>query len=424
MLQFLFKGIVRDRSRSLLPIIIIAIGVFLTVLLSTWMSGVFGDMIDLNAKFTTGHVKIMTRAYAENIAQSPNDLALLDIAAMERELNKDFPELEWANRIRFGGLIDVPDENGETITQGPAFGQGVDLLSPHTKEPERLNMEKSLKRGRMPTARGEALISEDFAQKLTVDLGQEVTLFGSTMDGSMAFKNFKLVGTISFGVTALDRGAIMVDLADAQEALDMQDAAGEMLGYFKEGKYNDKKAQQIVAAFNAKYANSTDEFAPIMQRLKEQNNLDSMIDIGENMRTILVSIFIFAMSIVLWNTGLLSGLRRYSEFGVRLALGEAKGHIYKTLIYEAVLIGLVGSAMGTILGLGAAYYLQEHGIDFSSMMKNSSMMIPQVYRAIITADAYYLGFIPGLFSMVLGTALSGIGIFRRETAQLFRELEV
>jgi putative ABC transport system permease protein len=51
------------------------------------------------------------------------------------------------------------------------------------------------------------------------------------------------------------------------------------------------------------------------------------------------------------------------------------------------------------------------------------MMMPSVFRANITTPAYYLGFIPGLFSVVLGTMLSGIGIYRRKTASLFKELE-
>ncbi|GJM33351.1 MAG: hypothetical protein DHS20C18_23520 [Saprospiraceae bacterium] len=424
MIQFLLKGILRDRSRSLLPIIVVASGVFLTVLLSTFMKGLFNDIIDMNAHFTTGHVKVMTRAYADNIAQMPNDLALIDVANLKEELVADYPDMEWVDRIRFGGLIDVPDENGETKTQGPAVGQAVDLLSPNTQEPQRMNMEKALRQGRLPKQPGEAMLSEDFAQKLKVELGEEVTLFGSTMEGGMAFKNFKIVGTVSFGATVLDRGAIIVDIADAQEALAMEDAAAEILGFFEGDTYDDEKAKEIVADFNAKYANDPDEYAPVMQSLKEQNDLGSLLDMSENMRIILVSVFVFAMSIVLWNTGLLGGLRRYTEFGLRLALGEEKKHIFKTMIYEAILIGFIGSVVGTILGLSVAYYLQEYGIDFSGMMKNISMMLPQVYRAQITPDALYIGFIPGLFAMVLGTALSGIGIYKRETAQLFKELEV
>ena len=67
--------------------------------------------------------------------------------------------------------------------------------------------------------------------------------------------------------------------------------------------------------------------------------------------------------------------------------------------------------------------LQEHGFDAGYMMDNSSMMLSSVMRARITTQTLYIGFIPGLVSTVLGSALAGIGIYRRQTAQLFKELE-
>jgi putative ABC transport system permease protein len=129
------------------------------------------------------------------------------------------------------------------------------------------------------------------------------------------------------------------------------------------------------------------------------------------------------MSIVLWNTGLIGGLRRYGEVGVRLAIGEEKGHIYRSMIWESALIGVAGSAFGTVIGLLFAYWLQEKGIDIGSMMKGATMMMPGKFHAKIVPEAYYIGFIPGLFSSTLGTMLSGIGIYKRKTASLFKELE-
>ena len=41
----------------------------------------------------------------------------------------------------------------------------------------------------------------------------------------------------------------------------------------------------------------------------------------------------------------------------------------------------------------------------------------------ITPRDFYIGVIPGLFSTVLGTMLSGRGIYKRQTARLFKELE-
>jgi putative ABC transport system permease protein len=68
--------------------------------------------------------------------------------------------------------------------------------------------------------------------------------------------------------------------------------------------------------------------------------------------------------------------------------------------------------------------LQEYGIDFSAMTKNVTMMIPPVYRAAVTPELFYIGFFPGLFAMTLGNALAGYAIYKRKTAQLFKELEV
>jgi putative ABC transport system permease protein len=174
--------------------------------------------------------------------------------------------------------------------------------------------------------------------------------------------------------------------------------------------------------FNEKYSDTNDEFSPVMNRLKNDSLMAGYFDYIDSFVGLIVTIFILAMSIVLWNTGLIGGLRRYGEIGVRLAIGEGKGHIYRSMIYEAILIGIVGSFLGTLIGLGFSYWLQEVGIDVGNIMKNSKMMMPSVFRANITTPAYYLGFIPGLFSIVLGTMLSGIGIYKRKTAQLFKEL--
>jgi putative ABC transport system permease protein len=57
------------------------------------------------------------------------------------------------------------------------------------------------------------------------------------------------------------------------------------------------------------------------------------------------------------------------------------------------------------------------------MMKGASIMIPSVMRAHITLTTYYIGFVPGILSTVIGASLAGIGVYKRQTANLFKELE-
>jgi putative ABC transport system permease protein len=423
MIKFLFQGLIRDKSRSRLPVIVVTAGVMLTVWLHAYLNGFMSDIIDTNAKFSDGHLKVMSQAYAENMDEFPNDLALIDADSLTMALGKEFKDIDWSQRIRFGGLIDAPDSTGETKAQGPAFGIGLDLLTPGSKEIGRLNLVKSLRSGRLPKEHNEVLLSDQFSKKLMAGPGDRITLISSTMNGSMAIYNFMVAGSVAFGSEVLDKGTIIADIADVRTALDMPDASGEILGFFRGGYYNDQLALKTAASFNALHSGAGNEYAPVMKALSQQGNMDQYVKLSTAYSGYVAAIFIIAMSLVLWNAGLLGGLRRYGEIGIRLAMGEEKGHIYRSMIVESVMIGLVGSVTGTLIGLFFAWLLQKYGMDLSGVMKGTSIMIPSVIRAHITAPDYYLGFIPGLISTVTGTALSGIGIYKRQTARLFRELE-
>ncbi|MDL2326886.1 ABC transporter permease, partial [Bacteroidales bacterium OttesenSCG-928-A14] len=409
--RFLLKGIFRDRRRSLLPVIVVAIGVFFVVFLDGFIGGMMSNMVKMSANFQTGHLKVTTRAYQENEDQKPIDLALLDVDLLTEELEEKFPEVDWNERIYFGGLLDIPDENGETKAQGPVNGTAYDFFSPNSKEAERINLQKSIVEGELIKENGEIIVSYDFAQNYGVKPGDEVTFFGSTMYGSMSFVNYTVAGIARFGTGMLDKGAVILDISDARILLDMDNAASEIFGFLPNEHYNNEQSEKVKQQFNALYADDGDEFAPVMQQLADQNMMKQMLVYVDNMSFIIVLLLMLALSVVLWNTGLLGGIRRYNEFGVRLALGESKDHIYRSLLTESLFIGIIGSVFGTSFGLLLCYYLSKNGIDYGSMMDNLSMMIDPVLRAEIHPRLFYIGFIPGVISMLIGTALAGRAIY-------------
>jgi len=423
MIRFLFKGLMRDRSRSLFPILTVVIGVMLTVFLYNWINGAEFNFIDSSARFNTGHVKVMSRAYAREADQVPNDLALVGVRALTDQLREQYPDMIWTSRIRFGGLLDIPDAQGETRDQGPVMGLAVDLLSGGSAEPGIFKLEEALVRGRVPQQAADILISEDFARRLKVEPGDTATLISVTMQGSMAVANFTVAGTIRFGVEAMDRGAMVADIAAVRAALDMEDAAGEVLGFFADFLYRDGEAKEIAARFNSAYNDDPDEFAPVMDTLSSQAGMADLLAMMRMFSGLVLVVFIAVMSIVLWNAGLMGSLRRYGEIGVRLAMGETKTHIYGTLIMEALMVGALGTLIGTAAGLAESYYLQAHGLDIGFMMKNASLFVSNVMRAKVSPVSYGIGFIPGMAATFLGASISGLGIYRRQTSQLMKELE-
>jgi len=70
-----------------------------------------------------------------------------------------------------------------------------------------------------------------------------------------------------------------------------------------------------------------------------------------------------------------------------------------------------------------SWYFQVYGINFGDSLKDSTFLMPSVMRAHINFTTFYIGFIPGIFSTVIGSMLAGIGIYKRQTANLFKELE-
>lgn len=424
MIKFIFKGLIRDKSRSLLPILVIMIGVFLTVGMTGYIRGFLEDFVDQNARLQTGHVNVVTRAYAENESMMPLDLALLGVDTLVHELETGFPGYTWSPRIHFGGMLDVPDAQGESKKQGPVVGMAVDLLSGNKEEIDRLNLHTALAGGHIPDSSGEVIIGEELARKLELKPGDKVTFIGSTMDGSLTFQNFVVSGTIRYGVRQMDNMVMLLDLRDAQTMLDMEDGATEILGYSKQGVYFDEEAARTRDTFNAEMAGNDDEFAPMMRSLRDEPTLGYYFTYIDSFSGLMIFILIVIMSIVLWNAGLLGGLRRYNEFGIRLAMGEEKGHVYKMLLYEALFTGIIGSVFGTVLGVAFTLFLQYKGLDISGMIQGGTMIMPNVIRAKFTPDLLSIGFIPGVIAMLVGNMLSGIAIFKRETAKLLKDLEV
>ncbi len=426
MIKFLTKGLLRDRSRSLFPVLVITLTVAMVLFAIGFMRGTMNSLFLDTAVVFSGHEKIVTRAYNEENQLLPNDLALLEVDQLVDELGRDYPNYFWTPRITFAGLLDVPDENGETKSQGPVITLGIDLFSEDSRQAEIWELDRVLVEGHIPQNRDDALISTKLAAQLDLAVGETVTFIGSTMDNAFTTYNFNVSGTFNLRKGQTDKQMMLVDLSGARLALDMDNAASAIFGFTHSLYYDDETAVALRTDYNKIKSDSLDIFSPFMLALRDGNQMGTMVDVSGAMIAIMGGIFLVVVMVVLWNMGLMNGLRRYGEVGLRLAMGESKGQVYRSMISEAVIIGLAGTVAGTGIGLALTYYVQENGIDYTKGMEalsNSSMVMPNIFYAQVTPDLYYIGFIPGVLATVLGTMLAGLAIYKREMAQLFKELE-
>tara|TARA_B100000700_G_scaffold331392_1_gene463734 strand:+ start:4569 stop:5852 length:1284 start_codon:yes stop_codon:yes gene_type:complete len=426
MIKFLMKGLLRDRSRSLFPLLVIILTVTIVIFTMGFMRGMFNSFFLDTAVILTGHAKVVTRAYNEESQLLPNDLAILNADSLVNGLNQKYPEFFWTPRITFAGLLDVPDENGDTKSQGPVMALGIDFFSANSRQAEIWKIDNILEEGNSPKKINDVLISTKLANQLNVSVGESVTFIGSTMNNAFTTYNFYISGTFNLRKGQTDRQMILVDISGAREALDMQDAASAIFGLSNSLYYEDEAVVNLRKTYNEMESDSLDIFSPLMLALRDGNQMGTMVDLSGAVLAIIGGVFLVIVMIVLWNMGLMNGLRRYGEVGLRLAIGESKGQVYRSMISEALMLGMIGTIIGTGIGLGLTYYVQENGIDYTKgieALSNSSMVMPNIFYAKVTTDLYYIGFIPGVLATVLGTMLAGLAVYKREMAQLFKELE-
>lgn len=431
MMRWMLLGVFRDKTRSLFPYLVVAVGVTLVIFFLGFMEGVLFGMMDTTAKLDTGYLRVVNKPFYDEEHLNPLDRALAAQREVHEWLKKNSgPGVTWSPRIRWGAIMDVPDEKGETRSQTPVAGFALDLLSPDTPEPDRFKMKDSLVQGRLPAESREMLVGYELAKTLKLELGNTVTLIGQSFEGGLAVDNYKVVGLIRFGVFAMDKKMALIDIADAQESFYMEDMVTDWLAFFSRPlsipEYQ-KRKEALASRLEQFRRNppltwAPDDF-PIVLSVLDQRNVGKIANIFFLVRNIMVGVVMFLMVLVLWNAGLLNGIHRYGEMGLRLAMGETQWGLITSLVLEALIIGALGSLTGAVVGGAIVYYLQEVGINMGDSFAQTGLMLSDVMRGRMTVTAFIYGVVPGLFSNVLGTLIASLAIFQRSEANLFRELE-
>ena len=71
MIKFLTKGILRDRSRSLFPVLVVTLAVAMIIFFQGFFTGIMNSMFLDSAVVSTGHVKVIPEAIKKKASFYP-----------------------------------------------------------------------------------------------------------------------------------------------------------------------------------------------------------------------------------------------------------------------------------------------------------------------------------------------------------------
>ena len=236
-------------------------------------------------------------------------------------------------------VVNAENESLDSDTGAPTIGGDWGPVNQRLLE---------LVEGREPAGAGEVLVDADTADRHEVAVGDALTVVAAsgshpvTVAGVVEFQGSNPGVAWLFFEPAAARGTLL-GAADrvSSIAVDAADGVGD-------GELRDRIADELGAGFEVK--------------TREENRAEAMEEVGflDVLRyamlgfagiAVLVGIFLIV------NTFSMLVAQRTREIGLMRAIGSSRRQINRSVLIEALLLGVVGSALGVAAGIGLAALL-------------------------------------------------------------------
>jgi len=372
-LEIAARNLMRYRRRTLLTSLLVVIGIA-AVLLFVAITGSFKAlMIGQITDSMLGHLQVHRRGYVASIESLPLNLNMPpQMAAQAVKALDGNPDVEaYAPRIKFGAMFSNFTETTSVRVNG------VDPERENSVTPLLAGRQMDGERGGALVKRGEMLVPVLVARGLQVKAGDTVVLVTTNKDGSVNGKTFVVRGMLESATGPGGRdGYIHID--DARGLLRMTEP--EVTEFAVRVK-RQERVERVTAAL-------VDELAGVKnkqgvaalevhswQRLTPFANIANMIDVLTlAIKVMLVSIVLVAIM----NVMVMAVYERIREIGTIAAIGTPPRRILALFLTEGLLLGVLGSVVGTAVSLGGIYALNVWKISYNFGQQQGLLLAPAI----------------------------------------------
>ena len=238
----------------------------------------------------------------------------------------------------------VIGSDGKVVTTGGAPGIGIGW------DP-REDLGVSITDGRAPQAATEILLDETTAAKTGYDVGDRVTVLtpGPRLEATV-------VGVMRFGESGGLAGATLTafEQTTAQQLLARPGTVHGLAITAAEGVTDDELATRVEATLGGGYDVSTR--AEQVEAQKEA--LQGQLSFISTFLLVFAGIALFVGSFIILNTFAMLVAQRTRQLALLRALGASRRQVTTLVMAEALVLGVIGSTVGLLAGLGIASTLR------------------------------------------------------------------
>jgi putative ABC transport system permease protein len=354
------KGLARRKLRAALTAIAIILGVAM-------ISGTYILTDTIKAAFGT----VFTQVYKHTDVVISGKSAIGGERGGNNALPPSFPESLLASVRRLPGVAlaegSVSDSaqlvgrNGKVISSGGAPGLA---FSVHAHGSQHFNP-LQLVSGGWPSGAGEVAIDANTAEKQHYKVGQTIGVIGRG-----AKQQFRIAGVAKIGGVSSLGGATMAifDFPVAQRVFNKQGQLDSISIAVRSG-YAPARVAREIAPLLPKNAQVRTGEAEAKQATKDTNGFLSII---QDFLLAFAGVALFVGSFVIANTLSITIAQRTRELATLRTLGATRRQVLRSVLIEALAIGLFASAAGLFLGLGLAKGLNSLFVSFGIDLPQAS----------------------------------------------------
>lgn len=345
MLKLALRSVFRQKVRTLMTLAAIAFGVVGLVLSGGFVQDVFIQLGEALIHSQSGHLQITRAGFFEHGSRTPDDYIISDVAAVKSVISDLDQVADVMSRVYFSGLLN----NGKTDLS--IIGEGV--------EPDaetKLGTYMVIKSGRQlnGTDTQGMMLGEGIARSAGLKPGDQVTLLLNTSDGALNTADFVIVGVFQTYSKEFDARAVRIPLAAAQTLLNTDGVNAVVVSL---------KRTPDTGAVRALLTQRLDPTLFELISWQELNDFYAKtVVLYKRQFGVLQLIVLLMVLLSVANSVNMSTFERVGEFGTLRALGNRSGHVFRLILVENTIVGLLGGLLGVALGIVLALVISAIGI--------------------------------------------------------------
>lgn len=385
LLKISWRNVWRNKSRSLIVISSIAVGVWALIAGTGFMNGFMVSYISDTINHNTSNIQVHHPEYGVD-----KDIQFFIPEAQNKE--EDLKQINGVNAVTKRVLV-----NGMIASAKKASGVEIRGIQPEN-ESLVTNLDSLIVEGEYfeGVKRNPVVIGQKLAEDLGVRIRSKIVLTFSDQDGEMVSAAFRVVGVIKSSAINLNEMTAFVRDSDIQPLIGIGNNYHEIAAITNVLV----EEQSVISEYRKSHSDD------LIQDWREiAPELAYVSDMFANMLYILMGIILTALVFGIINTMLMAVLERIKELGMLMAVGMNKKKVFFMIVVETIFLGFVGTPIGMVLGFLNVNFYQERGVDLSEYSEGleafgySANLFPY-----LDSSTYYIVSVGVFMTTIIGAA--------------------